>query len=280
MAYNTTCRFNHELRADTLLYHQTQYSPILSNGLVPYASSDVTVASEPDLTLSTQPQIQNRGGVNRQPSVKHKRGPYDSTQSPTRAKFQVAPTRKRTQAPHGVNNWCQCNDNVRARAYLSPELGTPGVHGPTNHVMVPQNHRDVVLSIEPITFQIAGFPEPGINIGKWDDPYQHTLVGHHDKVLSKVVIEKYLSIDINWPGYPPATKRMLANKETITRQNLANALARVITVWAEDAKKQTVKQGYEHWAIGKAVNIDDVFITRMIHLGTSHWQAELWAPVD
>jgi hypothetical protein len=46
--------------------------------------------------------------------------------------------------------------------------------------------------------------------------------------------------------------------------------------------KTVIERGYEQWALGDRkmglVDARDVFITKLVNCGGSHWQMELWIP--
>jgi hypothetical protein len=46
--------------------------------------------------------------------------------------------------------------------------------------------------------------------------------------------------------------------------------------------RTVIERGYEQWAVGNRtmglIDARDIFITKLVNCGGSHWQMELWVP--
>jgi hypothetical protein len=133
-----------------------------------------------------------------------------------------------------------------------------------------------------------GFPEIGMkvnSIGKDVTTILSLLSGSNDEVF-KDVSEREVKVQIIWPGYAcrPFERRLKTQRGTLTRGVIAFKLSNMILDFAAEIRrtKTVVQRGYEQWALGDRrkglIDAGDVFITKLVNCGGSHWQMELWVP--
>ncbi|KAJ2911538.1 hypothetical protein MD484_g8876, partial [Candolleomyces efflorescens] len=161
---------------------------------------------------------------------------------------------------------------------------TPGVDGPTNHIRVPQllhddGNIDYASLRDPIRFFREGFPEPGLKLEDIDRSDPVLLFNHADRVLSSVP-EKAINVWIKWPGYPARRKRVSTLSGSITREALLSSLCKAVLEWTVEVfRDHPINQTHPEFAIvGRIRPRSMIFITELVHRGSSNWQVELWMP--
>ncbi|KAF8959517.1 hypothetical protein BDZ97DRAFT_1922865 [Flammula alnicola] len=235
---------------------------------------------------------------------------YDVTRSPTRTRFHVAhhtnttPSHTTSPAPtRSRNNSSVLGPERHSRTY--GRAGDPPAHsttrvsntgldpvGPSNLRLVPQRIFDEPTSSKshhyryaPITFQLRGFPEIGVKVAAILNERTPVLIGDADPVFHDVQ-EREVRVQILWPGYSKVLfeKRVKTLQGKMARGSVAVQLAIMVIDFAYKIKetKRPIERGYEQWSIktehNDGIKPSDIFITRLIHCGGSHWQMELWAP--
>ncbi|KIM40504.1 hypothetical protein M413DRAFT_445955 [Hebeloma cylindrosporum] len=164
--------------------------------------------------------------------------------------------------------------------------------GPSNHILVPQSKfaepissRSHVYRYPEVTFQMNGFPEIGMKVSSIIKESPSLLAGHNDEIF-KDVPERELKVQIIWPGYTshPFEKRLKTQRGTLTRGVVAFKLANMVLDFAAEIQqtRTVIERGYEQWVVGDRkmglLDARDVFITKLVNCGGSHWQMELWVP--
>ncbi|KAF8150658.1 hypothetical protein B0H34DRAFT_678451 [Crassisporium funariophilum] len=238
---------------------------------------------------------------------------HDTARSPTRSRFNIpqshayvpettphrTPTRARLPSNgHGLvgperhhRTHERSSRDENSHVITRPKRPT---HGPSNHILIPQglipepaSSKDYYFRYPDINFRLANFPEFGVRVDAITRPHVPAIEGADDPVL-KDVAERELKIQVVWPGYStlPFEKRIKTVKGSLSRHAVLVKLAHIMLDFSIHIKqsKARVERGQESWAVsggsGPGISCADVFITKLIHCGGSHWQMELWAPKD
>ncbi|KAF8071874.1 hypothetical protein FPV67DRAFT_902999 [Lyophyllum atratum] len=220
--------------------------------------------------------------------------PYDSPHSQGRAPTHSHSVESPSRRMRGVHDqpYPQESTSQLQPLRVRRSLAT----GPTNHVLVPQlEYRDeeqkqwcsdIHIRLEPITFQVANFPEPGVQIGKIaNSAYSPAIIGANDAVFAAAG-DREIKLWILWPGCSgtPMQKRMKTKGGKITRELTLMLVANLILECMYEIYRKKVPVEQADWTIGATTDKkpgfvgDRLFITRLLHRGGSNWQPELWAP--
>ncbi|KAH9481462.1 hypothetical protein JR316_0005988 [Psilocybe cubensis] len=163
--------------------------------------------------------------------------------------------------------------------------------GPSNCERVPQAVFRAPASsgsfrYQDIAFHKEGFPEPGIRVGEIGQP-TFLLEGATECTLPNTG-DSFLSIQIMWPGYEPYKFKLKAfmgegrAKVPITHETIANRLCAELLEFKKCLKVVDPMLAHSWWIsrhYGDAgIDINQLFLSHMVHRGGSHWQVELWAP--
>jgi len=135
-------------------------------------------------------------------------------------------------------------------------------------------------------FHVANFPEVGVKVGALNRTKIPLLSGGDDPVFQNVQ-EREIRVRILWPGYSAVSfekrLRTLQGSTSRTRTSVVIKLAQIMLEFSQHLRltREQVEPGQEQWQIGPlGISCSNVFITRLIHRGGSHWQMELWAPKE
>ncbi|KAF8656228.1 hypothetical protein AX16_002664 [Volvariella volvacea WC 439] len=174
---------------------------------------------------------------------------------------------------------------------------TPLFLAPTNFVRVPQPHYreverprhscDVSYRHAPIVFQVVGFPEAGVRLGKARGRNMPPIVGGSDQVFSHVS-DREIKLRLIWPGYPDEVreKRVKTQSGSMDRNTLLLSLCNMFVEFALSIVKRGIsaEPGFERWQIvadalsEPGIQGPELFITSLRHRGGANWQPEFYAP--
>ncbi|KAE9389264.1 hypothetical protein BT96DRAFT_1003410 [Gymnopus androsaceus JB14] len=173
-------------------------------------------------------------------------------------------------------------DSASASTIISPLRLTDGA---AKYTLVPQRvySYQLVSSIEQssLVFQRKGGSEPGVPISRCLGRAVPEIQGMLESPFQDLVYRE-VTIHIEWPGYAHFGRRItkLRPGNDLSKVDLLCTVAHIIEDFFKCIKKSHLvcEPAQKRWDL-QGVDLERLCITRLIHLGGSIWQPEIWCPV-